>query len=169
METAGPSHRRPRTFPLTDSSGTDTSAPPHAKRMFGAPSRRGAATSSAGFDCQLNALDCDPEKQAMRAALAEKDAMIAALQESVNRMQRTLEAMLTAMTTQGTIPPAAAAAALAEAQAPQQAMVMHQLQQSPQELQPHQQGTEHRTDEATMWARADAPSREDDMSDPAGW
>ncbi len=169
MEIAGPSHRRPRTFPLTDSSGTDTSASPHAKRMFGAPSRRGAAAPVAGFDCQPNAVDCDPEKQAMRAALAEKDAMIAALQESVNRMQRTLEAMLAAMTANGTIPPAAAAAAMAEARAPQQAVAVQQPQPSPQELQPHQQGTEHHTNEATMWARADAPSREEDMDESVGW
>ncbi len=105
----------------------------------------------------------------MRAALAEKDAMIAALQESVNRMQRTLEAMLAAMTSNGTIPPASAAAAMAEAQAPLQPLVAQQLQPSPQELQPHRQGAEHQTTEATMWARADAPSGEADMSDPVGW
>ncbi len=158
-------------FPLTDSSGTDTSAPPQAKRMFGEPSRKGM-TATANAPCgQSGAHDYDPEKQAMRAALAEKDAMIAALQESVNRMQRTLEAMLGAMASNGTISQTAAAAAMAEAQAPQQPQITQQLRPSPQEPQPHQQGAERQNNEATMWASAGAPppSGDTDMSDPAGW
>ncbi len=109
------------------------------------------------------------EKQAMRAALAEKDAMIASLQESVNRMQRTLEAMLTAMTMNGAIPPAAASAAMAEACSPTQPACPQRLQVPSQEPQPHQQGAEHLAAETTMWARTEAPSGDADMDNQAGW
>ncbi len=137
--------------------------------MFGEPWRKGAAAAATVPDGQTRARECDPEKQAMQAALAEKDAMIATLQESVNRMQRTLEAMLGAMASNGTISQAAAAAAMAEAQAPQQPQSTQQLQPSPQVQQLYQQGTEHQTNEATMWARADGPEGDADMSDPVGW
>ncbi len=159
-------HRRPRNFPLTDSSGTDTSAPPQAKRMFGAPSRRGVAAPITSLGCSPS--DLDPEKRAMQAALAEKDAMIATLQESVNRMQRTLEAMLAAMATSGTISPEAAAAAAADARAPQMAVTIQQPQVVPQGTHPHHQGAEHHNEE-TMWSRADAQTNEDNMDDSVGW
>ncbi len=167
VDILAPTHRRPRAFPLTDSSGTDTSSPPHAKRMFGAPSRKGVAAPAITSPSPPCALEADPEKQAMMAALAEKDAMIATLQESISRMQRTLEAMLSAMTANGTIPPGAAAAAMAEACPPPPPVVAQQLQHPPQEVKPHALGAEGQTTEATMWARADNTPEEADMGDRA--
>ncbi len=173
IDILAPTHRRPRSFPLTDSSGTDTSSPPHAKRMFGAPSRRGAATSPitspTTSSAPPRALEVDPEKQAMMAALAEKDMLIASLQESVSRMQRTLEAMLTAMTANGTIPPGAAAAAMAEACPPAQPTTTQQLQPPSQEQQVQPLETDGQQAGATMWARTDDAARDASAADNVDW
>ncbi len=101
--------RRPRAFHLTDSSGTDSSAPPKHKKRFGEASRRTSPTahwSASG--------DYDHEQEAMREALKAKDDQIAALQASMTKLQSMMETVMAAMASSGAISTQTVAATVVE-------------------------------------------------------
>ncbi len=105
----------PERHRMTDSSGTETSQPPKLKRLFGESARGPRALREALPGGPARQKAHDEEKEAMRAALAAKDAQILELQAGMMNLQRTIESMMNAMASSGLISMQAAAATLAEA------------------------------------------------------
>ncbi len=88
---------RPRSYMLTDSESTDAGKPPHKKR-FGEATRVTqlpwpAEPTGEGL--------AEQERAALLAQISAKDAQIADLQMSINRMQATLESMMAALAANG--------------------------------------------------------------------
>ncbi len=117
---------RTRSYLLTDSESTDAGKPPHKKRFGEAtrvtqlpwpsqPSKEGLA---------------EQERAARMAQISAKDAQIADLQMSINRMQATLDSMMNALAANGLLGgPATAPQPPAQQQAPVQ---QQQFQQNVQ-------------------------------------
>ncbi len=135
---------RPEKHRMTDSSGTETSQPPKLKRLFGESSRGPRTLREALPYGPARQKAHDEEKEAMRAALAAKDAQILELQAGMMNLQRTIESMMNAMANSGLISMQAAAATLAEAApvAPQQQVDQNTMEAVSQD--------------ASMWHNTDA-------------
>ncbi len=149
--------RRPRTYNMTDSSGNETVTQARNKRRFG--ETRTAKNPTASSSDPSRAEPMDSEKDALVAALAAKDAQIASLQESIQGMQRTLEAMTAALAASGAISSEAAASAMMCV--PQ--ISPHQGQQpSQQPPQCHSQQQDLGQGATSMWANRLADDGADD-------
>ncbi len=95
LGTAAPT---PWTFNLTESDGTDTAGQPKGKRRFGETARRvqkpwPSVEGAGGL--------AEQERAALRAEIESKDAQIANLQASLNKLQAMMEAMMGAMAANG--------------------------------------------------------------------
>ncbi len=88
----------PWTCNLTESDGTDTSGQPRGKRRFGETARR---TQKPWPVVETAGGLADQERDALRAEIASKDAQIANLQASLNKLQSMMETMMSAMTANG--------------------------------------------------------------------
>ncbi len=97
LATARPPNTRPRSFLLSGDESSDAASAPFSKRRFGFPGRPVHAAGG------VATTQFEEEKKALQDQLNQRDAMILGLQNTIQQLQATMQAMMNAMTTAGLI------------------------------------------------------------------